>query len=208
LIDLNATRAAIRAGYKARNAGKVGPELLGKTRISRAIAVAMAARSERTEVSADQIVRELARVAFFDPRKLFTEGGALRPIAALDADTAAAVVSLEVFEEFAGRGEEREMVGFTKKLRLCDKVAALKLLGQHLAMFTERQQVTHSEQSRVTLYLPYNPRRAHQPGEPVARETADGEIVHDDGSPAGGGIFIPATDPDPDESPTDHGPTE
>ncbi len=57
LIDLNATQAAIRAGYSAKNADKIGPELLGKTRVSAAIAEAQAKRSERVSVSQDDVVR-------------------------------------------------------------------------------------------------------------------------------------------------------
>lgn len=48
LIDLNATQAAIRAGYSPNNADKIGSELLGKTRVSEAIKIAMAERSRRT----------------------------------------------------------------------------------------------------------------------------------------------------------------
>ncbi len=59
LIDLNATQAAIRAGYSANNADKIGPELLGKTRVSAAIAEAQAKRSERVSVSQDDVVRGL-----------------------------------------------------------------------------------------------------------------------------------------------------
>ena len=59
LIDLNATQAAIRAGYSAKNADKIGPELLGKTRVSAAIAEAQAKRSERVSVSQDDVVRGL-----------------------------------------------------------------------------------------------------------------------------------------------------
>ncbi len=59
LIDLNATQAAIRAGYSAKNADKIGPELLGKTRVSAAIAEAQAKRSERIAISQDDVVRGL-----------------------------------------------------------------------------------------------------------------------------------------------------
>lgn len=56
LIDLNATQACIRAGYKPENADKMGSELLGKTRVSEAIANAMAERSRRTGINQDRIV--------------------------------------------------------------------------------------------------------------------------------------------------------
>ena len=64
LIDLNATQAAIRAGYKPESAGSVGSENLKKPEIRARIDKAMAERSKRTGVNADRVVRELARVAF------------------------------------------------------------------------------------------------------------------------------------------------
>lgn len=62
LVDLNATAAAKRAGYSAKNAGKIGPELLGKTRISAAIQKAMQARSDRTEVTQDYVINKLKEI--------------------------------------------------------------------------------------------------------------------------------------------------
>jgi hypothetical protein len=59
LLDLNATAAARRAGYSAKNADKIGPALLGKTRVAAAIQTAKQARSARTELSADYVVRRL-----------------------------------------------------------------------------------------------------------------------------------------------------
>ena len=60
LIDLNATQAAIRAGYKEKSAYAVGAENLRKPQIAEAIAKAQAARSERTEVTMDWVVSQLA----------------------------------------------------------------------------------------------------------------------------------------------------
>ena len=67
LIDLNATQAAIRAGYKAKNgqrASEIGHELLQKTQVSEAISEAIAERSKRTGINADRVLLELARIAF------------------------------------------------------------------------------------------------------------------------------------------------
>ena len=63
LIDLNATQAAIRAGYSARNADKIGPELLGKTRVAEAIQEAKETRSERTEITQDEVIQGLKKEA-------------------------------------------------------------------------------------------------------------------------------------------------
>lgn len=63
LVDLNATAAAKRAGYSEKNAGKIGPELLGKTRISAAIQEAIQRRSQRTEVTQDYVIGKLKAIA-------------------------------------------------------------------------------------------------------------------------------------------------
>ena len=68
LIDLNATQAAIRAGYSAKSADKIASELLGKTRVSEAVNEAMAKRSESTEITAERVLQEYALIAFADPR--------------------------------------------------------------------------------------------------------------------------------------------
>ena len=64
LIDLNATQAAIRAGYSEKNAHKIGPELIGKTRIAEALREAQKERQERTFISQDRVIREIAENAF------------------------------------------------------------------------------------------------------------------------------------------------
>lgn len=66
MIDLNATQAAIRAGYSPKNADKIGPELLGKTRVSTEITKLKAERSRTTTWTAERVVSELAKIAL-DP---------------------------------------------------------------------------------------------------------------------------------------------
>ncbi len=67
LIDLNATQAAIRAGYSPQTAYSIGDENLKKPEIKNAIDKALAERSRRTGVNADRIIEELAKIAFLNP---------------------------------------------------------------------------------------------------------------------------------------------
>lgn len=69
LIDLNATQAAIRAGYSKRTAEWIGPQLLGKTHVSEAVTERMRARELRTEITQDRVLQELAKIAFSDIRR-------------------------------------------------------------------------------------------------------------------------------------------
>ena len=70
LKDANATQAAIRAGYSKRNADKIGPELLGKTRVAQAIAQQQKASIERTLGSADEVLAQMWQLATFDANQL------------------------------------------------------------------------------------------------------------------------------------------
>lgn len=137
LIDLNATQAAIRAGYSAKNAGKIGPELLGKTRVSEAIQTAIQERSERTGITQDRVLKEYARIAFFDPRKMFDQDGNPVDISDLDEDTAAALAGLEVVKEC---DPDTGTISYTKKYRLANKLGALDSVAKHLGMFDGKGQ--------------------------------------------------------------------
>ena len=138
ITDLNASRSALAAGYSAKTSGQIGFELLKKPEIQEAISAAMKARSERTEITADRVLKEIARLAFLDIRKAFNADGSLKPIHELDDDTAAAIAGLEVSEI---RGEDGVST-VLKKIRLSDKRASLELAGRHLQMWIDRVAMT------------------------------------------------------------------
>ncbi len=129
LVHLNATRAAIAAGYSPRSAADIGHALLRRhAAVMAAIAEAMKERERRTHVTADRIVKELARIAFADIRSFAQwgpDGMGLRPLAEISDDDAAAVA------EIYGPGA----AGGRPKLKLHDKKAALELLARHMGLF-------------------------------------------------------------------------
>lgn len=129
LVHLNATRAAVAAGYSARSAADIGHSLLRRhPAVMAAIAAAVKERERRTHVTADRIVKELARIAFADIRSFADwgpDGVGLRPLAEISDDDAAAVA--EIYAPGAAGGRP--------KLRLHDKKAALELLARHLGLF-------------------------------------------------------------------------
>ena len=133
LIDLNATQAAIRAGYKKTeytdtNANK----LLENTRIREAIDKAMAERSKRTGINQDRVIQELARIAFVNPQNVINaEDGSVREDATEDDLACIQAVKVKTVSGDKGYSEEREV-------RLNDKMKALELLGKHLGMFTDK----------------------------------------------------------------------
>jgi phage terminase small subunit len=151
LVDLNATRAAMRAGYSARTARSIGAENLTKVEIADAVSAAQRERQRCTEAEADRVLRELARVAFFDPRKLFNADGGLKPLNELDGNTAAVLVGMDVAEIHEGSGTGRRLIGYTKKLKLADKVAALGLAMRHLGMLKDRTGLTGKDGGPVVV---------------------------------------------------------
>jgi phage terminase small subunit len=141
LVDLVATQAALRAGYSPRSAYSQGERLLKKAEVAEAIRVAEEERKERTKVTQDMVIKELARIGFFDHRRLYDANGGLKQPHEMDDDSAAVVSGVESMEEYQGAGSARVLTGHVRKVRLWDKVAALTKLGQHLGMFVEQVDV-------------------------------------------------------------------
>jgi phage terminase small subunit len=117
LLDLNAKRAAIRAGYSPKTAEAQGSRLLSNVKVQRALTARMAARSQRTEVAADRVLLEMARIGFSDLRRLFHENGRLKRPDEWDDDTAASIASIEVVTRSLGDG----VVEYVRKIKLWDR---------------------------------------------------------------------------------------
>jgi phage terminase small subunit len=143
IVDLNATQAALRAGYSPKTAMEQGYQLLQKTSVAQAVQAAKAAQAERTGLTADRVLQEIARLAFVDLRKLFAADGSLKPITDLDDDTAAALASVQVDELWEQVDDHRQPVGQTKKIRLWNKTENLTLLAKHLRLLVDRVELTH-----------------------------------------------------------------
>ncbi len=138
LIDLNATQAAIRAGYKHPDNGR---QLLTKTHVAEAVAVAQAKRSERTKIDADWVLARLAGEATADLADLYDENGGLKPIAEWPLVWRQGLVAgLDVDEEF----KDGEKQGQVTKVKLSDRIKRLELIGKHVDVqaFAERHEHT------------------------------------------------------------------
>lgn len=141
LIDLNATQAAIRAGYSPDTAGSIGAENLKKPEIKSRIDKAMAERSRRTGINQDRVLQELARIGFakitdvVDP-----ETAKILPDAS--EDDLACIQSIKIKpNEF---GTEREV-------KLYDKKSALVDLGKHLGLFKDKMELTGDMDLNITI---------------------------------------------------------
>lgn len=141
LIDLNATQAAIRAGYSPDTAKEIGCENLTKPNIRACVDREMAERSKRTGVNADRVVRELAKIAFVNAADVINAKDATLRNDASEDDTAA-IQSVKV-KTFGDDGLERE-------IKMADKLKALELLGKHLGMFKDKLELSGGLDSEKT----------------------------------------------------------
>ena len=135
IIDFNQTQSAIKAGYSAKTAYSIGNENLKKPDIQAYIKELLSKREERTQITADMVVKEWAKIAFFDIRKIFhKEGGLLNPHD-LDDETATVVSSIKARDVKVG--DDIETI---KEYRLNDKMKALDMLAKHLGMFEKEKE--------------------------------------------------------------------
>lgn len=146
LTDLNATQAAIRAGYSPETAKEIGCENLTKPNIRAQIDKAMAERSRRTGVNADRVVMELAKIAFVNAANVIdTRDATLKGDAAPEDTAAIQSVKVKTIPTKGGEGVERE-------IKMADKIKALELLGKHMGMFKDKLEISgglDSEKSKL-----------------------------------------------------------
>lgn len=131
LVDLNATQAAIRAGYSPQTAYAIGNENMNKEYIKAAIDKAIAERSRRTGINQDRVLLELAKIAFLNPADVVNmDAATVRGEANRDDTAAIASVKVKTIPTEDGDIVEREV-------KIYDKIKALELLGKHLGTFKE-----------------------------------------------------------------------
>lgn len=175
LVDLNATQAAIRAGYSKRTARQQGYRVLKREDVQAAVTKGRGRLMERLEVTAERIMKERARLAFHDPRKFFRADGTLKTPHELDDDTAAAMAGVEVTEMSTGgiwverpaegeNGQELEdgepirefRPMFTKKLKMVDKNPHLTALERTLGVY---KQPEDGDRAPFSIHIhPYQPK--------------------------------------------------
>lgn len=144
LIDLNATQAAIRAGYSAKSAAEQASRLLINVKVAKAVEAAQAARSARTEITQDRVLKELAKLGFAnmqDYMSVTQEGEPFADLSKLTRDQAAAITEFTVEDFTEGRGDDARDVRRVK-FKLADKRAALVDIGKHLGMFKDKVELS------------------------------------------------------------------
>ncbi|WP_334032767.1 terminase small subunit [Burkholderia gladioli] len=142
LIDLNASAAARRAGYSERSANRIGPELLVKTWIAKAVEDAKAKRAERVQVDAAYVVQRLVEIDKMDVLEILNDDMSLKPVSGWPRVWRQYLSGFDLAEMFEGSGDERAMVGVLKKIKWPDKVKNLELLGRHFSIFNDKLELS------------------------------------------------------------------
>lgn len=140
----NAGEAARAAGYSAKTSHAAGCRLLKHVQVATLLKQRRAFVIEKMELTTERTLREIARLAYVDPRKFFHADGRPKEITELDDDTAAALAGMEVTEEWTGSGADRQIAGVTKKYKLADKNAALEKAMKHLGEYERDNKQRHT----------------------------------------------------------------
>jgi phage terminase small subunit len=152
LIHLNVRKAASNCGWKTSGTGKVNPwagyKQMSRPHVREAIAHIMKMRAKRLQCSQDNVLREYAKLAFFNPKDLFDEEGHLRHIKDLDPDTAASITEFKVRTKHIKGSAVSTTVAHVK---FADKKGALDSVGKHLGMFFEQVKVSGDQDNPINV---------------------------------------------------------
>lgn len=141
LIDLNATQAAIRAGYSEKTANEIGAENLGKPSIREAVDAALQVRAKKTQIDAEWVLRRLAEEAEADVADLYTESGGLKPVHEWPKIWRQGLVSGIEIEQV--KGPDGSVAGEVAKVKLSDRVKRLEMIGKHVRVNAFQEVVQH-----------------------------------------------------------------
>ena len=148
LVDLNATQAAIRAGYSRKTAGATGHENLRKPEIAAAVSAAQAARANKVGIDAEWVLRRLAIEADADIADIYDGQGNLRhPTKWPDVWRRGLVLGVETFQAATGEADEsgKPIYATVRKVKLADRIRQIELIGKHVRVSAFREQVGLSD---------------------------------------------------------------
>ncbi|MBA8064608.1 terminase small subunit [Citrobacter freundii] len=137
LIDLNATQAAIRAGYSAKTANRTASENLSKPDIQSRIAELKAQRNDLVGINATYVLNRLVEIDQMDVLDILTSTGELKQVAEWPKVWRTTLSGLEVME----MASEGNTAALLKKIKWPDKVKNLELLGKHISVQAFKEQV-------------------------------------------------------------------
>lgn len=140
LIDLNATQAAIRAGYSAKTANRIAAKLLSKVDIHNRIAELKSKRNEDVGIDADYVLRRLVEIDQMDVMDILNDDGSLKAINLWPRSWRTTLTGLDISTTIQNFDEESAET-ILKKIKWPDKVKNLELLGKHVRVQAFKEQV-------------------------------------------------------------------
>ncbi|MBN8935741.1 MAG: terminase small subunit [Rhizobiales bacterium] len=133
LVDLNGTRAAIRAGYSPKTANEQAAQLMAKPAVKAEIDARIAARSQRTQIDADWVLKRLALEVDADLADLYDDNNNLKAVSEWpEVWRRGLVAGVDINALFEGTGKDRVQIGYVKKIRLADRIRIIELIGRHI----------------------------------------------------------------------------
>ncbi len=141
IVDLNKTQAAIRAGYSKKTAETQACRLFRNAKVRAEIDRLLSKRAAKVEVTADDVFRELKRIAFADPSGVLGENGYLLTLNEMPEDVRRTISSVDM----SGDGGT--------KIKFWDKTKGLELLGKHLKLFTDKTELTGKDGEALTIKI-------------------------------------------------------
>lgn len=150
LIDLNATQAAIRAGYSKKTAQEQGSRLLSNAIVAAAVSVGKSKQLASADLTAARVLEEYRRLAFVDARDFWDERGNLKPFSELTPEQGSALAGFEAIIKNAKAGDG--VTDEIHKIKLWDKTRALEGLAKHFGLLTEK--IEHSGGIKIIHELP------------------------------------------------------
>ena len=149
LIDLNATQAAIRAGYSEKTAHSIGEENLKKPGIAQAVNSALEKRAKKTKIDAEWVINELQSMWNADISDIITSCGHVKPVQEWPPEWKKQLNGFEIAELWDRTEDTPMQVGDLKKLKWINRERIMEMTGKHVGVqaFQERKLVEHVDKT-------------------------------------------------------------
>ena len=134
-------KAAIKAGYSPDTAASQASQILNRLNVRLRIRELLEEQFKRVKLDSDFVLKGLMKVAYADLAEAYDDNGSLKPIAEMPEHLRKALAGVETDDLFDGEGINRKLMGYTRKIKLCDRNKALQDLGRHFKLFTDVQEV-------------------------------------------------------------------
>lgn len=148
LADLNATQAAIRAGYRPKGAHVTASRLMANSEVQKRIETLKIERTERTRITSDYVLKRLVEIDELDIQDILLDNGDIKQVSEWPAQWRKSIQSVEV----VAKKEGGETV-YVKKVKIPDKIKNLELLGKHtdVSAFKDKMELTGKNNSELII---------------------------------------------------------